>query len=91
LQRDEVLADAVLKGFDVLGGDQKKVLLFHLENATGLSLDSEGNHSIRVSDLQQGLASIFGPKGAQFLLERVFLEMERMAEAKRSSAERSEA
>jgi len=43
LLRDRVLVEAMLKAFDVLGEDHKRVVLFHLEDAMGLSFTRKEN------------------------------------------------
>jgi len=80
LLRDRVLVEAMLKAFDVLGEDHKRVVLFHLEDAMGLSFTRKEKPLVRVCDLQEVLNDMFEPRGAQFLFERVFTEMDRIAE-----------
>jgi hypothetical protein len=67
---------AIDAAFDSLGPEMKRVLTYHLDNVQGFKIGEDYS----LLHLSKGLTMIFGQAAAEMLLERVLLEIDRMAE-----------
>ena len=75
--RSEVVALAINNAFDTLGPDMKEVLLFHLARVHQY-VPSQQDSLVALS---RSLEKIFSAGGARILIERIYLEMDRLAGA----------
>ena len=73
---------AINNAFDTLGPDMKEVLLFHLAKDHEYVLEQKDS----LSALSKALEKIFNAEGARMLMERVYVEMDKLAGAPGESA-----
>jgi hypothetical protein len=73
----DVTTQAIERVFDMLGQDIKQVMIYHLEVFHGFVL---GEHYSLVH-LGKALSRIIGSPAAEMLLERVYVEIDKIIEA----------
>jgi hypothetical protein len=69
-------AKAIYASFDSLGPEMKQVLTYHLDNIQGFKIGEDYS----LFNLSKALTKIFGTAVAEMLLQRVYLEIDRLAE-----------
>lgn len=71
-----VIVVALDKALNMLGQTSKKALLFHLKERYGISFD---DNAFSVEQLFSALRDILGNGGASIIMEKVFLERDRIS------------
>ena len=69
-------AVAIENALDALGHESKRALTFHLENFHGFVVGRDSS----IVHLSKALSQIIGPWAAELLIERIFVELDKVAE-----------
>ena len=69
-------AVAIDRSLDALGYEMKRVLAFHLEEFHGFAVGKDTS----IIHLSKALSQMIGPWAAELLIERVFVELDKVAE-----------
>jgi len=79
-QLDQIRIIAVKKVLSILGYDIINLLKYHFHKYN-ISLDADSNASCSFEQLYFALSKLLGPSTASLLLEQVYIELDRLADA----------